>query len=72
MSGDADFDSSLAEGDRELLRDALARGYFDVPRRVSVVRLAEDHEMTDREAMYRLQTELSDVLTERLTTDDDE
>jgi predicted DNA binding protein len=44
----------LTAEQRELLRAAVRRGYFEVPRRVSLADLAEEQGVSDREASERL------------------
>jgi|AntDeeMetagen134_2_1112570.scaffolds.fasta_scaffold00361_19 predicted DNA binding protein len=55
-----------SEPDTELLRTAVERGYFRVPRQTSLVDLADAHDISDVEASERLRTELDTALREHL------
>jgi predicted DNA binding protein len=60
---------SLTELQRELLRSAAREGYFEVPRRVSLVDLASEHGMSDREASEQLRRGL-DIVVRDATLED--
>lgn len=49
----------LADSQGDLLRSAVQEGYFEVPRRVSLVELAEKHGISDREASERMRRGLA-------------
>lgn len=54
------------ETETELLKTAVERGYFKVPRQTALVDLAEEHGISDVEATERLRTETDTVLREHL------
>jgi hypothetical protein len=60
---------SLTETQRDLLRSAVKIGYFEVPRRVSLVDLASEHGMSDREVSEQLRRGLDVVLQETTLED---
>jgi predicted DNA binding protein len=51
-----------SEPDTELLRTALKRGYFKIPRQTSLVDIADEHDISDGEAMECLHTEIDSIL----------
>lgn len=56
--------------DRDFLTTAVEQGYFKVPRQTSLVDLADEHDISDREASERLRTEIDAVLREHLEDED--
>jgi predicted DNA binding protein len=52
----------LTTTQRELLESALRRGYFGVPRRVTLAELASAHGLSDREASELLRCGLGTVV----------
>lgn len=52
--------------DRELLKTAVERGYFKVPRQTPLVDIADAHDISDVEAMECLHTEVETALREHL------
>lgn len=54
------------ETNTELLKNAVKRGYFKVPRQTTLVDLADAHDISDVEAMECLHTEIDTVLREHL------
>jgi len=59
-----------SEIDTTLLTTAVERGYFKVPRRISLVDIADEHGISDVEASERLRTEIDIVLREHLDSVD--
>lgn len=58
----------LTEPQRETLRVALERGYFDVPRRVNLQDLAEELGVSDTAVSQRLRRGIETILREFLVT----
>lgn len=58
---------TLSDTDTDLLQTAVERGYFKVPRQISLVSLADAHDISDIEASQRLRTEIDTVLREHLS-----
>lgn len=54
------------ETNTELLRNAVERGYFKTPRQITLVDLADAHDISDVEAMECLHTEIDTTLREHL------
>lgn len=54
--------SDLTDTQRELLQTAVREGYFEVPREIALVELAEKHGISDREASEEMLRGLSVVL----------
>lgn len=54
--------ADLTDRERRLLLCAVRQGYFAVPRRTTLVELAEANGMSDREASRRLRRSLDAVL----------
>ncbi|MFD1512508.1 helix-turn-helix domain-containing protein [Halomarina rubra] len=52
----------LTPHEREVLLTALDRGYFEVPRRISIVALAEEVGVSDREVTEHLRRAMAKVL----------
>lgn len=61
-----DSDIDLTETQRETLRIALEEGYFDVPRRINLLELAERLGISDSAVSQRLRRGVSAVLAETL------
>lgn len=57
----------LSEEERALLETAALDGYFEVPRRTTLVDLADRHGMTDREASELLRSALDVVAHEAVS-----
>lgn len=55
-------DDVLTEQEYALLRTAIQEGYFNVPREATLVDIAEEHDLADREASEQLRTALDSVL----------
>lgn len=64
MGGNGGSDVSLPSKDRELLREAIDRGYFETPRAVTSTELAVDHGLSDREVKQRLARGMATLVTE--------
>lgn len=58
---------TLDESQRELLRSAVEQGYFDVPRRTTLVALSEQHDLSDVETSEQLRSGIDAVLREYLS-----
>lgn len=56
--------------DRRLLRTAVREGYFEVPRGISLVELAEQHDITDKRASERLRTALNVVVRDTVLNEE--
>lgn len=54
---------------RSHLQDALAEGYFKVPRQISLVELAEKHELSSREASEELRHSI-DIVARDISIED--
>ncbi len=54
------------ETDTDLVRTAVEQGYFKTPRQTSLVEIADAYDISDVEAVERLQTEIDTVLREYL------
>lgn len=52
----------LTPVEQEVLRTALARGYFETPRRISTAELAEEVEVSDYEITQHLRRAITKVL----------
>lgn len=63
MGGDKTNGVPLTQNERELLGRALTEGYFESPRRVTLITLAEDIGLSDREAIEALHHAIAKVLT---------
>ncbi|MFB6188310.1 MAG: helix-turn-helix domain-containing protein [Halapricum sp.] len=61
--------SALTEAQRDLLRSAVREGYFKVPREISLVELADIHDVSDREASQQLRRGLDAVLQDVTISD---
>jgi len=53
---------ALTSTEQEVLLTALERGYFEVPRRISTVMLAEEVGVSDREVSEHLRHAMAKVL----------
>lgn len=62
MTTDPHLGASLSETQRELLQTAVEEGYLKVPREITLVELAEIHDISDIEASRQLRRGL-DVIT---------
>lgn len=65
----SEYGTTLTETQRALLRTAVREGYFEVPRRISLVDLAAREGLSDREAAEQLQRGL-DVVVREATRED--
>lgn len=65
---DRDTPFGLTEGQHEALSVALERGYFDVPRRITLVELAEELGISDTAVSQRLRRGLRSFLSTTLVT----
>jgi predicted DNA binding protein len=63
---DSGDEGDLTATQAALLRDAVRRGYFAVPRRVALSELATAHGLSDVEASERLRRGVETVLADRL------
>lgn len=54
MSSNHSPPSDLSDRQRTLIQSAAVDGYFEVPREISTVELAEKHDMSSREALEEL------------------
>jgi predicted DNA binding protein len=63
---DSGSEGDLTADQVALLRDAVRRGYFAVPRRVALSELATAHGLSDVEASERLRRGVETVLADRL------
>jgi hypothetical protein len=61
---DHGFAPSLTSDQREVLLEALDRGYFDVPRRATIGEVAAAVDTTDVEASERLRQGMGTILRE--------
>ena len=68
MSEFADDTEQLTETQQTLLETAIDRGYFEVPRRVTLVELADEHDISDQRASRELRGGLNAVLWEWVET----
>lgn len=64
MDTDSDLESMLPSEEREILQTALQQGYFEIPRRVTLVDLADELDISDHEAKRRLASGMATVLSE--------
>lgn len=55
-----------SDTDTELLTTAVERGYFQVPRKTPLVALADEHDISDTEALERIHTGIDVALREHL------
>ena len=62
MTSNAKQESTLTETQEELLRSAVRGGYFEVPREMTLVDLAERHGISDKEASRQLRRGLDAVV----------
>ena len=62
-------ESFLTETQRDLLRSAVREGYFELPRRVSLVDLASEHGISDHEASEELRRGLDVVVRDAVFED---
>ncbi|MDX1748149.1 MAG: helix-turn-helix domain-containing protein, partial [Halobacteriales archaeon] len=58
------IESSLSADQREALTLALDEGYFDVPRRINLITIADRLGISDSAASQRIRRGLSAVLTD--------
>lgn len=56
--------SGLTDSQRELLKSAAREGYFEVPRKIPTVELAEKHGVSDREASKEIRRALDVVVSD--------
>lgn len=61
--------TGLTDQQEELLRAALREGYFSVPRHTTLVTLAEQQGISDKEASRELRTGVATVLSEMVDDD---
>lgn len=61
---------SVEDETRELLETAVRDGYFEVPRKTTLLELAESHNMTDIEASERLRFGLDTIVRVHLNGSD--
>lgn len=59
----------LTRGQREVLVAAMERGYFEVPRRASLVDLGESLDISDSAASQRLRRGLSELISSTLLSE---
>jgi predicted DNA binding protein len=52
----------LTGSQRDLLRNAVREGYFEVPRKISLAKLAEKHEISSQDASEKLRRGLDVVV----------
>lgn len=64
MDPNSKLSANLSNEQRELLESAAQSGYFEVPRKTSLVELARKHGMSDQEASEQLRHGL-DVLVRK-------
>lgn len=64
MDTNNDLGAILPREEREFLHAALKQGYFETPRRVTIVDLADEFDISDREAKRRLVSGMATVLQE--------
>jgi len=60
--------SDLADTQRTLLRAAVREGYFKTPRETTLVELADQHDISDRDASELLRSALDVVASTAVTT----
>lgn len=58
--------SDLSSAQSDLLRSAIREGYFEVPRRITLLELAAACEMSDREASEQLRRGLDVVVRDAI------
>ena len=61
---DISVDAQLTDDQRTLIEDAVEAGYFEVPRKTTIVDLEAEHDLSDREVSRRLRRGV-DVLLRR-------
>lgn len=66
LTRDMNIASAPTEEQREMLRTALERGYFDVPRRINLIELGDEFGISDTAVSQRLRRGLSTILSEVL------
>jgi len=64
MASNGDRVLDLSETQRDLLRSAVTEGYFEVPRRITLVELARTCGMSDREASAQLRHGLGALVSD--------
>lgn len=62
MAPNVEHESDLSSVQRDLLRSAIREGYFEVPRRITLVELAAACGMSDLEASEQLRYGLDTVV----------
>lgn len=56
----------LDDSQRAILETAVEQGYFDVPRRTTIVDIADEHDVSDVEASQQLRAAIDTVLRDQL------
>ena len=64
MDSENGREPQTASNQRELLHTAVHEGYFKVPREVSLVELAAQHNISDQEFSERLRHEIDKLVRE--------
>ena len=66
MSGNTKVSSTLSETQADLLQSAVSEGYFEMPRKVSTLELADRHGMSDKEFSKQLNQGLDAVIRDAI------
>ena len=69
MAANSTQASTLTEPQEELLRSAVREGYFEIPREVTLVDLADIHGISDKETSQQLRRGLEAIVRDA-TLDD--
>lgn len=64
MGENGGYDVALPSKDREILLEALDRGYFATPQEITPTELAAELDLPDRELKQRLARGMATVVTE--------